>query len=1107
MKKFSLSVLVFFVSILLSNNVLAQQNGKLWQVRQTKDGKVAIINPAADNMKYWMSLANEGIVPHNPAIKANPAVFLGSKVNSSITEIEDSPDVTTHDGTDHTQSEISVFVNPNDNMHVFNSNNSTSWSGGTIGTLYGTSSFFSADAGQTWTGDVEGTGGGNSGDPAAAIDLNGRLYSGFIHSNYGQGVAYSADGGTTWTSVLVEGTSYGGMLDKNHLTVDNSPSSPYAGNVYTAWTNLDGGATENEICISYSDDGGLTYSPSVAVSTGVNAGSHNQGVNIQTGPNGEVYVVWAIYDDWYGAGYEEAMGLAISYDGGATWEPAVRIIDNLHGIRADEPTGHRVNSFPSMAVDQLTGNIYVVWSNYGTPGINTGSNVSTYLIKSTDGGTNWSTPVRVNQGDFVDNEAAYLPWVSCDAATGSISVVFYDTRNVSGNDVETWTSVSTDEGETWEDFRVSDVSFTTSAIPGLAGGYMGDYLGIASLNGMIYPTWTDNRDGIFKAYTSPISLNLRPRPMALNAEIVDQQTGATDLIWNFTDTSTTFVEFYVYRDDQMIGSTSDTVFSDVLPSYGEHKYQVSAMHTDGESSKASDYVIWGSASIVVAPEFLIDTLAPNQTSTHILTVSNTGVLDLIFDLNTEITSKYNAPKVYCDASGGGDEYISGVVFGDINNNGTSADGYHDYTDLSTDVNTSETYELTVTNGNPWDSDDWGVWIDWNQDGDFDDADENPVCVYSEGGTTVSWDITVPDDAVSGETTMRIRVKYSGSDCGDPCGTTTYGEVEDYSINVIGWLTSDVPTNTVMPGETIYIPVTFDATDFLPGTYGAVLHFESNADNATMVDVPVTMVVVADLPLSANPTAMPADICSGESSILFANVTGGTSTYTYNWTDNDAFTSSDQNPSVNPSVTTTYYLTVDDGENTITGEVTVFVMEEPLAPSTPTGSIIVGNDNLLKKYATTGSANAYAYEWTITPAEAGIIAGTTDSAYFNPNNDYVGMAYIKVRAINDCGIGEWSEELEIEIIEGLTSIQANNIELWAYPNPTEGVFVFGFDSYQEDYLNIEIYNTAGQIVYSNLNHYAVASNSMMIDLSDQPAGMYIIHVSGNYVSKNIKVIKK
>ena len=90
--------------------------------------------------------------------------------------------------------------------------------------------------------------------------------------------------------------------------------------------------------------------------------------------------------------------------------------------------------------------------------------------------TSWSTPVRVNQGTFANGKEAYMPWITCDPETGTLSVIFYDDRNVSSTQVETWVSNSYDGGDTWEDFRVSDVAFTPSPLPGMAGGYMGDYL-------------------------------------------------------------------------------------------------------------------------------------------------------------------------------------------------------------------------------------------------------------------------------------------------------------------------------------------------------------------------------------------------------------------------------------------------------------------------------------------------------------------------------------------------------------------------------------------------------------------------------------------------------
>ncbi len=140
-------------------------------------------------------------------------------------------------------------------------------------------------------------------------------------------------------------------------------------------------------------------------------------------------------------------------------------------------------------------------------------------------------------------------------------------------------------------------------------------------------------------------------------------------------------------------------------------------------------------------------------------------------------------QTYCEASGGGtDEHITGVQFGTINNMGTGNDFYHDYTSFSTDLTINQLYSITITNGNVWSLDDLGVWIDWNHDGDFTDTGENVVCTTDDGANG-TYSITVPHTALLGATSMRIRIKYNGSNCGSPCGTTTWGEVEDYQIVV------------------------------------------------------------------------------------------------------------------------------------------------------------------------------------------------------------------------------------------------------------------------------------------------------------------------------------
>ena len=93
-----------------------------------------------------------------------------------------------------------------------------------------------------------------------------------------------------------------------------------------------------------------------------------------------------------------------------------------------------------------------------------------------------------------------------------------------------------------------------------------------------------------------------------------------------------------------------------------------------------------------------------------------------------------------------------------------------------------TYPVTVTNGNLyWPADQCGIWIDWNHDYDFDDAGETITVSGTPGTGPYTASIVPPADAVKGMTRMRTRITYTGTV--SPCGTTSYGEVEDYSVYV------------------------------------------------------------------------------------------------------------------------------------------------------------------------------------------------------------------------------------------------------------------------------------------------------------------------------------
>jgi hypothetical protein len=109
------------------------------------------------------------------------------------------------------------------------------------------------------------------------------------------------------------------------------------------------------------------------------------------------------------------------------------------------------------------GSIYVVWTNVGVPGVNTGD-AEIYLIRSTDGGATWSTPVRVNNDATTNSQ--WFPWISCDRVTGDLHVVFYDRlADDPGNSLTTaYVAHSTDGGATGPT-RASATQFTPTPLP------------------------------------------------------------------------------------------------------------------------------------------------------------------------------------------------------------------------------------------------------------------------------------------------------------------------------------------------------------------------------------------------------------------------------------------------------------------------------------------------------------------------------------------------------------------------------------------------------------------------------------------------------------------
>ena len=133
--------------------------------------------------------------------------------------------------------------------------------------------------------------------------------------------------------------------------------------------------------------------------------------------------------------------------------------------------------------------------------------------------------------------------------------------------------------------------------------------------------------------------------------------------------------------------------------------------------------------------------------------------------------------------------IDDFSFGSFSQTGTgcSAGAYADYTSTPIVVTQSNNYiPLTATTnyvGSEW----FGVWVDWNDDGDFDDSGEfMAYSAVSHGSSNPYVDSVLIDNTRPvGIHRMRVRVKFAGTalTSGESCTSFTYGEVHDYAIDV------------------------------------------------------------------------------------------------------------------------------------------------------------------------------------------------------------------------------------------------------------------------------------------------------------------------------------
>ncbi|MEM6318023.1 MAG: GEVED domain-containing protein [Bacteroidota bacterium] len=136
-------------------------------------------------------------------------------------------------------------------------------------------------------------------------------------------------------------------------------------------------------------------------------------------------------------------------------------------------------------------------------------------------------------------------------------------------------------------------------------------------------------------------------------------------------------------------------------------------------------------------------------------------------------------------------WIERVALANLDHTSGNDGGYKDFTQFTVDLTPGKTETMLMkpafNQGHLYDLH-WTVFIDYNQDGDFEDTGEHVLSKFERrifhrlGDKPVFEDFTVPLDATPGLTRMRVAMKFT--DKVDPCERVIFGEIQDYTVNIL-----------------------------------------------------------------------------------------------------------------------------------------------------------------------------------------------------------------------------------------------------------------------------------------------------------------------------------